>query len=72
MIKLKESQLIAMLNIVKENPDVDIWELMSASGIRVLEEKLIDLNFHPTNRTFTKKVPPKGQRYHPGQEEFYK
>lgn len=33
MIKLKESQLVAMLEIAKKNPNVDVWELMSAAGI---------------------------------------
>lgn len=84
MIKIKENQLIAMLNLVKENPEIDIWELMSVSGIRVLEEKSINLDNLPINdlldshnthqrfsRTVKKQVPPKGQRFHPGQPEFY-
>lgn len=84
MIKIKESQLIAMLNLVKENPEIDIWELMSVSGIRVLEEKSIYLDNPPIKelldshnthqgfiRTVKKRVPPKGERFHPGQPEFY-
>lgn len=85
MIKLKENQLIAMLNIVKKNPEIDIWELMNASGVSVLREKTLDLSdsfleqsikSHNVkgnlSRTISKKVPPKGQRYSPGQKEFYK
>lgn len=84
MIKIKESQLIAMLNLVKENPEIDVWELMSVSGVQVLEEKSIDLDNPPMKdlldshntsqgfgRTVVRNVPPKGERYHPGQKEFY-
>lgn len=38
MIKLKENQLIAMLEIAKNNPGVDIWDLMNVAGVEIVHE----------------------------------
>lgn len=46
MINLKENQLIAMLEIAKSNPGVDIWDLMGVAGIEIEHEDEAHIEIH--------------------------
>lgn len=77
MIKIKESQLISLIEVARQHPEVELWDLLSIAGVTKLIEKTIDfdnsnvstlkLDNHLHNRSYQKSVPPKGQRIPPGQ-----
>lgn len=44
LIELTEEQLIAMLTIVKENKDIDTYQLLTAAGIQRKSKEQMELN----------------------------